>query len=251
MTTKRVFKSASKFREFLSTLEFLPKAFNRPTTDQHIAVMKESIERIGVLRDIVILVTSAFGVKNAMYVLDGQHLLRAILDGAKITGEFGVTITHLDNIEDIICAVSTMNATAKPWRLNTYLDAWVSSDYDDYKYLRSVYLKTGYGLSGLIEAYTGAKSKGNRAFKTGNFAANRKDGDRILKIYNEACALGLKKRNSSFLAFTRFYIEQPKFSYADFINGISANKEVFSDALNRDSYIGLFKLYCSGPSKRR
>ena len=133
-----------------------------------------------------------------------------------------------------------MNSTAKNWTLNDYLNAWVTHGLEDYDYIRNVSLKTGYGLSGLIEAFSSKIHSGNTDFKNGVFVANKENGLKLIELHKKAVAMGLRNCNSSFLAVVRFFVANPEIDEVKFLKGISKDKH-FANKFNRDSFISLFK----------
>src|SRR6478736_5940063 len=148
-----IFTKAKDFQKFLLELDEMPKGVNRPTRDKHTQVMTISVLKIGVTRMINVVRTSAFGKENGLYVLDGQHLRKAIIGiGAnQLKGHFIVTIDDIDDREDIVSAISQLNSTASNWKLEEYLSSWVSLGYKDYIILEDTMRRTKQNINSLIE----------------------------------------------------------------------------------------------------
>lgn len=236
-----LFKTVLEYKEFLRSVKVMPAMYNRVIKDAHAKSMGISIERIGVQRGINIIYTNAFTGEYEYYFADGQHLAKAILNTPdnKVKGHFVAMINEINAIYKIIPFVSLMNSTAKNWALEDYLNSWVTHGTKDYEYIRDIRLKTGYGLSGLIEAFSNRSSTGNTDFKNGVFKADKKNGTQLIELYQKAVAMGLRDSNSSFLALVRFFIKNPNINEVKFLKGISKEKH-FGSNFNRDAFIALF-----------
>jgi hypothetical protein len=237
-----VFKTGRELQEFLKGVEYMPSMFNRKVKDSHVKNMTRSIKEIGIQRVFNIIESKSFGGAKTLYYADGQHLGKGVLNipEGDLKGGFVAFINKVESIENIIPFVSLMNSTAKNWTLNDYLNAWVTHGLEDYDYLRNISLKTGYGLSGLIEAFSSKVCSGNTDFKNGVFVANKENGARLIELHKKAVAMGLRNCNSSFLAVVRFFVTNPEIDEVKFLKGIIKDKH-FANKFNRDSFISLFK----------
>lgn len=241
------FDSKIKFKNYLKDLQVMPSQYNRDINEAHITSMQRSIEILGIQRGIVVIVTDAFNGTETRYIADGQHLREAILNAPNkdLDGHLNAFENHIDKIEDIIPFVSRMNSTAKNWSLEEYLNSWCTHGKEDYLYLRKVQQETKHSLNGLVEAFQGGRTKGNRAFKQGQFKANKELGCATLESYDMACEMGLYRNQSSFLAFVRFVVDhKDKLNFVDMLNIINRNKRAFSVKNNREFYFGLFRGLC-------
>lgn len=237
-----VFEKGGELKPFLREVNRMPSMFNRKVKDSHVKNMVRSVKNIGVQRAFNVIRTDVFDGTMSLYFADSQHLSEAVLSipDEELFGGFIVTITNMDSIDKIIPFVSLMNSTAKNWGLEDYLNAWVTHGLEDYEYLRNIRLKTGYGLSGLIEAFSSKTATGNADFKNGVFRANKTNGMQMMELYRKAVSMGLRDCNSAFLALVRFFISNPVIDEVKFLKGISREK-YFGNNFNRDAFIALFK----------
>lgn len=237
-----VFKTGRELQDFLRGVQYMPTMFNRKVKDGHVKSMVGSIKEIGIQRVFNIIETKCFSGKNTLYFADGQHLAKGVLsipDG-DLEGGFVAFVNKVDKVDSVIPFVSLMNSTAKNWTLNDYLNAWVTHGLEDYLYIRNLHLKTEYGLSGLIEAFSNKSGKGSGDFKNGVFVANKENGLRLIELHKKAVSMGLRSCNSSFLAVVRFFLSNPEIDEEKFLKGISKDKH-FGAKFNRDSFISLFR----------
>lgn len=236
-----VFATVEEFKAFLKTVKTMPAMYNRVVKDAHVKRMAVSVGSIGVQRAINVIMTDVFTGKMEYYFADGQHLAKSILDtpDKKVDGHLVVFVNEIKVMYKIIPFVSQMNSTAKNWTLEDYLNSWVTHGTKDYEYIRNIKLKTNYSLSGLIEAFSNECCTGNLDFKNGVFVADKKNGNRMLDLYQKAVAMGLRDSNSAFLALVRFFIKNPNINEVKFLKGINKEKH-FGGNFNRDAFIALF-----------
>jgi hypothetical protein len=237
-----VFKTGRELQDFLKEVQYMPSMFNRKVKDTHVRSMLGSIKEIGVQRVFNIIETKSFSGKKTLYFADGQHLAKGVLSipEGDLKGGFVAFVNQVDEVDNIIPFVSLMNSTAKNWILNDYLNAWITHGLEDYAYIRNMHLKTEYGLSGLIEAFSNKVNKGNRDFKNGVFVAHKENGQKLIALHKKAVSMGLRNCNSSFLAVVRFFTINPEIDEEKFLKGISKDKH-FGAKFNRDSFISLFR----------
>jgi hypothetical protein len=237
-----VFNSAKNFQDYLRELNYMPLGFNRKPIDSHVSVMTVSVLKLGVTRNINVVRTSAFGKTNALYILDGQHLTKAILGltPKQLKGFFAVTIYDIDEISDIITTVALINSTAANWKLEDYLNAWVAEGKKDYILLKETLSSFKQNINSVIEAYTMQISTGNKEFKEGNFKAIRKNFEIIRKLHNAGLKAGLNHKQSTFKAMVRLRIERPNISEKDVIETVK-NNPAFGFSSDRKGYIDLFR----------
>jgi hypothetical protein len=237
-----VFNSAKIFQEYLRELNFMPLNYNRKPIDSHVSVMTVSVLKLGVTRNINVVRTSAFGKKDALYILDGQHLTKAILGltPKQLKGFFAVTIYEIDEISDIITTVALINSTAANWKLEDYLSAWVAEGKKDYMLLQETLNKFKQNINSLIEAFTMQISSGNKEFKEGNFRANTKNFQSIINLHNEGLKAGLNHKQSTFKAMVRLKIQYPNLSPKDVANTVK-KIPAFGFSTDRKGYIDLFR----------
>jgi hypothetical protein len=244
-TETLVFTDVNKFLKVLRKAERMPIGFNRPTTDSHIAKMKISVIDNGILRMINLVQTDMFGKKDGLYILDGQHLVAAILDLPKdrLSGHFVIAIDVMDNKKAMIHKMASLNSISKGWTLEVYLNSWVNEGSKPYIYLKDVQRETNHPLNGLIEAFTGSLSSGNLEFKKGKLKLDKKKGAEIIKLHTKLVGMGFNKTKSLFNALVRFTIKNPELSHKDIINNIKEVVE-FKHVKGRDAYIGMLEYHC-------
>ncbi len=200
-----VFKTEKEFKTYLKGVNLMPTAFNRAVNENHSNKMLESLKEIKLQRAITVIRTSAFGKKDALYIADGQHLRKAILKSTKnLGGHLVVFENTIKDIEQIIPFVSRMNATAKNWSSKNYLDAWTTQGLEPYKILTEKLTNSKHTLNVILEAYVVNLGRSGNKYKNGKIVVNEARGNTILRVYEEACKLGLYRSTTSAVATARF-----------------------------------------------
>jgi hypothetical protein len=237
-----IFESAKDFQDYLFNLETMPKGHNRQTKDLHIQLMTVSVLKLGVTRMINVVRTSVFGKKDGLYILDGQHLRKAILGLApsQLRGDFIVTIMDIDDKEEIVSTIALLNSTSANYKLEDFLESWCTVGKKDYILLQDTLRRTKLKINPIVEAYSMQKSTGNKDFKEGRFTANVKQLDSILNLYNTAIKAGLTRTNAGFSAIVRLKIDYPHLNDKDVVNAVKKNP-AFGFTSNRHDFIRLFK----------
>lgn len=125
-------------------------SFNRNISMAHKNEMIESIKKFGVLRDVICVQSSLFGKKNALYIVDGQHLFSAL---QYLNLAINYKIVDAQTKEQIVELMGTLNNTSKAWTLRNYADCYASINRKEYQKVINIYEETGISMNILIPAY--------------------------------------------------------------------------------------------------
>ena len=108
---------------------------NRAVSPGHVTKLAKSVERMGIIRPVVVAeIAFITGVKRT-YIVDGQHLYNACL---RMNIDIPYTVILIKNQEELIEMIALLNASSKSWMLLDYITAW-SSIKDDYKKLNKYF----------------------------------------------------------------------------------------------------------------
>ena len=81
---------------------------------------------------------------------------------------------------------------------------------------------------------------GNKDFKEGNFKANKKNLDNVIKLHSESLRAGLSHNQSGFKAMVRLRIKYPNLAIKDVVEAIKKSPALgFSNS--SDGYIKLLE----------
>lgn len=179
----------SEIKELLREENLLE--FNRDIAPQHALKMQNSIQKCGLLRMPVIGDISDFDQRRKYVVIDGQHLLTALVTMPKGSGVNKVNsiIKKYSSKKEVIEDISKLNNTQKTWKDQDYLDAWYKFGRDGEYFSNYAYLYNLYNdvfdmlpIGLLIDIY--AKSKD--AFKEGELTfSNREFSDKVAQTCSD------------------------------------------------------------------
>tara|TARA_R100000654_G_C2656439_1_gene124024 strand:+ start:178 stop:942 length:765 start_codon:yes stop_codon:yes gene_type:complete len=157
--TKRQIKNMLKPDNLLS--------FNRKIRTNHIKKMIKSINTCGVTRLPVIGDISIFNQTQKYVIVDGQHLLKSLIEINYDFEFLECIVIKYDNKRDLMEQIACMNTTQKGWNDQDYLDGWHELHSDNleywgyynklYNYNNNVFKKIPLGV--LLDIYSDSKIK--------------------------------------------------------------------------------------------
>lgn len=159
---------------------YLP--MNREVNPKHVESMVKSINKMGCIRDIIVVKTKVFEGIPKTYVIDGQHLLNAL-----IRGNMPVSYRELklDTVEEIVSSMAMLNNSSKSWGLMDYVNAYkvVNNDYMKLlKYINMYNLEPT--MIGMI-ATTGSKTGISKLIKEGRFEISNSRTEAMCKEFSD------------------------------------------------------------------
>lgn len=236
---KNVFtvKSTENYEMF----QFLP--MNRNTNPKIIELMVKSIRTMGVIRPVVCVRTSIYDGTMRTYIVDGQHLFKALQrESLPIPYCYIEVKTELE----IVHKMALLNNSSKSWTLVDYVNAWryYKSDYGILKELAS-----DYNLEVLIvsQICNNTKGAGNMAggssiLKQGDFCITNPKAKEMCKLFSDLfIAIGRADRwvKHQFLyVFLQAY--GPKYNHEKTLTNIQKNIKqikIMSDVDKANEYI--------------
>jgi hypothetical protein len=232
-----------RHEDILKKVKLLPRYVNREVQQKHVNSLKKSIKSLGVVRD-VILAEIPHIQKDVYFNIDGQHLSQACYE-MKL-GYKAKVITIKDE-SDLIKKISLLNSTAKNWKLNDYLNAWVTAKKPAYIHLKEKMkeLKIN-AISGFLDAYgttTANNGAGIAVFKEGDLKIDVERGDDIITIYKKMVGIGLIKNSNSLRAVVRFINKNGIGSQKKLEIIVQKNLNIFSQNINKDTMFDYFEFH--------
>jgi hypothetical protein len=109
---KMMFKDGRGF-DFLISL-------NRRIVPAQVTKLAQSINKMGVIRPIVVAEFTYLG-KKGLYIIDGQHLYHALL---RNNMDFPYVEIKIDGDRDLVEKIALLNSSSKSWTLLDYIQAW-------------------------------------------------------------------------------------------------------------------------------
>lgn len=95
-------------------------SLNRSIKPSQVTKLAESINKMGVIRPIVVTEFTYLG-KKGLYIVDGQHLYHALL---RNNMDFPYVEIKVEDEEDLVRKIALLNSSSKSWTLINYIHAW-------------------------------------------------------------------------------------------------------------------------------
>ena len=208
---------------------------NRSVNPSQVTKLSNSIDKMGIIRPVIISNISFIDGKSVPYIIDGQHLYTACL-------RQNIDIPYIEiKIKDIIQLVETialLNASSKSWVLQDYIQSWkvVNKDYIVLQKLYSTYdieisqlaeiLHKGFTISRL-----GGITNMSRVLKRGDFSIKNLEQSKKL-LDNVTDALKVVPRfdrisNKTFISAFCMFALHPGYDHNLTIQYLKKNKDKF------------------------
>jgi hypothetical protein len=239
---KKIEKQFKNYLSINSTKGFsLLAGINRPINPSQVTKLSNSIDKMGVIRPVVVATISFLDDAQITYIIDGQHLYMACL-------RLGIDIPYIEidikDVRDLVEKIALLNASSKSWILRDYVQAWkpVNSDYSTLDQLFQMYDIEMSQLAQILHYNNGGKGS-----SSGSSVMSRILKQGTLKIKNLVVtktilnritdALKLVPRmdrvsNKTFISAFCDYAQHPLYDHASTLKYLKANKTKFALSTN-------------------
>lgn len=214
---------------------------NRPVNPAQVTKLANSIDKMGVIRPVIIANISFLDGILRKYIIDGQHLYMACI---RLGKDIPYIEVEIDNIKELVENIALLNASSKSWILRDYVQSWkiINPDYITLDQLFTTYDIELAQISQILHFNTGGNSTnaGNstmsKILKNGSFKI--KNVEVATKILNQITdALKIVPRmdrisNKSFISAFCNYAQHPLYNHVVTISYLKTNKNKFALSTN-------------------
>jgi hypothetical protein len=220
-----------------STFAYLA-GINRPIYPAQVTKLADSINKMGVIRPVIIAEFDFISGKKTKYIIDGQHLFNALIrNGMDIPY---VTISIKDK-RDLVETIAKLNASSKNWALVDYILAWgaLIPDYVKLNHYFQVYDLDMGVLTSVLSDLIADGSNLSRKIKNGDFRiVNEEDNVKLLNNLTDVLKLvpRMNRFENRYLCreYIKFARSCSKYNHDKFIKNLEKNKEKFVLATQED-----------------
>jgi hypothetical protein len=218
---------------------------NRSIIPSQVTKLATSVDKMGVIRPVVLTEISFIDGKKAWYIIDGQHLFNACLrNGIDIP----YVMVEIKDKQDLVEKIALLNASSKSWSLQDYITAW-SSLKDDYIKLNHYFQIYDFELSMIASLLSGrnvlsSRSGGGfsvitRKIKSGEFEiVNEEECIKLLNCLTDALRIvrrQSREENSYFCSeYVNFYKSSTNYNHDKFITKLKSKKDLFVTTLHEE-----------------
>jgi hypothetical protein len=216
---------------------------NRSITPGQVTKIATAIDKMGVIRPVVLTEISFIDGKKAWYIIDGQHLFNACLrNGIDIP----YVMVEVKDKSDLVEKIALLNASSKSWTMQDYITAW-SSLKDDYVKLNHYFQVYDFELIMLASILNGCsinkRGGGGSAVvkkvKSGEFnIVNEENTIKLLDYLTDALRVirrQSREENSYFCSeYINFYKNSSKYNHDKFMVNLKSKKDLFITTLHEE-----------------
>ena len=213
-----------------STFAYLA-GINRPIYPAQVTKLADSINKMGVVRPVIIAQLSFITGKSTNYIIDGQHLFNALIrNGMDIPY---VTIAIKDK-QDLVETIAKLNASSKNWTLVDYITAWGSliPDYVKLNHYFQVYDFDMGVLASVLNNLSYDSGPLVRKVKSGQFRIiNEEENVKLLNQLTDVLKVVSRMNRMENRYLCREYIKFcrtcSEYNHDKFIKNVEKNKDQF------------------------
>jgi hypothetical protein len=127
-------KKTFSYKEILSKLKWLSPSskmvvkllagINRPIYPKQVNKLVYAVNKMGVLRPIIIAELDFITGKKEYYIIDGQHLYTAL--SIRLDMDVPYVVVQIKDKQELVETIALLNASSKSWSMEDYVTAWAS-----------------------------------------------------------------------------------------------------------------------------
>lgn len=209
---------------------------NRAVVPSHVTKLASSLEKMGVVRPVVIANIDFVNGTPTNYIIDGQHLYHALL---RMGWDIPYTEITIKDPVDLAEHLALLNASSKSWSMKDYITVWANVN-KEYIKLNKYFNTYDIELNQLADVlmnnscavYSGGNMTISRIIKRGEFTID--DEKRSVFLLNCVTdALKIVPRmdrgsNKLFIStYVNFIASYAHYNHAKFLDNLKLNKHKF------------------------
>lgn len=222
---------------------------NRPIYPCQVTKLAVSIERMGVLRPVVVAEISFISGKKERYIIDGQHLFNALI---RLDIPIPYVTIKIDDKKELVETIAMLNASSKTWSMQDYVTAWSSlkDDYIKLNHYFQVYDMEVNQVAAVLMGNTADGSNTCRIIKSGQFKIVNEDLN--VEILNNITDMlkvipRMNRVENRYVVreYVKFLRSAKKYNHEKFLSKLSKNKKQFILATQEEGKLSdLFRRIC-------
>jgi len=211
---------------------------NRAINPAQVTKLAESVNKMGIIRPVVVAyIAFVDGIKK-LYIIDGQHLFNALI---RNNMDIPYVIIEVKDKTDLVEKIALLNASSKNWTMLDYITAWASLS-QDYVKLNHYYQVYDIDLATLATILMGGSVDGSntvRTIKNGQFKiVDEKFNVSILDYVTDLLKVipRMARNDNRYTAreYVKFLRTTKTYNHKKFIDNLKKNKKEFILATQED-----------------
>lgn len=224
----------------------LLSGINRPINPAQVTKLANSVNKLGILRPVIIARISFITGVAMYYIIDGQHLYFALI---RNNMDIPYIIIDIESKEHLVESIALLNASSKNWTIIDYVTSWSSVE-DDYKKLLFYFNIYDFELTvvaGILATGNVIRYNVSPIIKKGKFKISNEE--RATTLFNNLTdVLKIVPRMNRYLnryvcsEYTSFFKQSTNYNHKAFLKALDKNKDIFTLATQEESKLSdMFK----------
>jgi hypothetical protein len=211
---------------------------NRAINPAQVTKLAESVNRMGIIRPVVVAEIAFIDGKKKTYIIDGQHLFNALI---RNNMDIPYVMITIKDKKELVEKIALLNASSKNWAIIDYISAW-SSLSTDYVKLNHYFQVYDFDMGVLSSVLNNANVDGSslvRKIKAGEFRIM--DEDKNVTILNHLTDVlkvvpRMNRYENRYLCreYIKFLRNTSKYNHPKFLDNLKKNKKEFILATQED-----------------
>jgi len=205
---------------------------NRSVHPGQVTKLAHSLEKMGILRPVIIAEISFINGKKNKYIIDGQHLFNALL---RLGWEIPYVVIEIKNKQELVETIALLNSSSKSWTMQDYVNAWssLSNDYIKLNHYFQVYDMEVAQIASILTNGTAAsggtitRKIKNGTFKIVNELGNVQILDYITDMLKVVPRMNRWENRYAICEYVKFLRSSRKYDHKVFIDKLQKNKQKF------------------------
>jgi len=207
---------------------------NRSIIPTQVTKLAESINKMGIIRPVVVAEISFITGKPIKYIIDGQHLFNACL---RNDIDIPYVMIEVKDKKDLVEKIALLNASSKTWTMQDYVTAW-SSLKEDYVKLNQYFEVYDFEIIELAAIFSNNISSGSNTIKNikkGEFKLL--DEEKNVKVLNYVTdmlkvvpRMNRYENRYAIREYVKFLRSVSKYDHSTFLKNLEKNKKKFITA---------------------
>jgi hypothetical protein len=212
---------------------------NRPINPAQVTKLAQSVNRMGIIRPVIVAYISFIDGIKKPYIIDGQHLFNALI---RNNMDIPYVVIEVKDKKDLVEKIALLNASSKNWSMFDYVTAWgsLNPDYIKLNHYYQVYdLELGFIAGVLLNNISTYSGTPNVKIKKGEFKiSNEKDNVQILDYVTDMLKIvpRMNRFENKYVCaeYVKFLRTTKTYNHKKFIANLNKNKKQFVLATQED-----------------
>jgi len=211
---------------------------NRPINPAQVTKLANSVNKMGVIRPVVVAELSFIDGKKKTYIIDGQHLFNSLI---RNNMDIPYVVITVKDKKELVEKIALLNASSKNWSLADYVTAWasLSVDYVKLNHYFQVYDLEISAIASILSNNLPSGGHSSKKIKLGEFTIiNEKDNVQILDYVTDMLKiiprLDRSQNNYACTEYVKFVKSIKDYNHKKFMTNLAKNKEKFAMATHEE-----------------